>query len=227
MLQQTDDHTLAASWPSSAAAYERAVQHSRRVRRMKILLPIGALLITCTFIGVSVVRAYLPENIQIESAKIENGKVVMEKPAISGRNSEGISYSLRASRALQDIKNPNIIALENIAAAVPVNDKIIATVNALGGVFDRGADYLDLNQPFTLNLSSGIDAKFNSAKLDIKGGTLDTPDPVEINTKGASIVANSLQIKDKGRTMLFTGQVRLQIEPSTLQKNDSVETVQP
>lgn len=227
MLQSTENSALSAGWATGADAYVKAVQHSRRVRRMKVLLPVGALLISCAFVGVSVVRAYLPENIQIESAKIENGKVVMEKPAISGRNSDGVSYSLRAARALQDIKNPNIIALEDIAAAVPVNDKIIATVNAIGGIFDRGANFLDLNQPFTLNLSSGIDAKFNSAKLDIQGGTLDTPDPVEINTKGASIVANSLKIKDKGRTMQFTGQVRLTIEPSSLQKNNSLEAAQP
>ena len=40
--------------------------------------------------------SYLPENLQIASAKIENGKVVMEKPAIAGRNEDGISYSMRA-----------------------------------------------------------------------------------------------------------------------------------
>jgi lipopolysaccharide export system protein LptC len=201
------------------------VSHSRRVRRLRVLLPAGALAITLAFVAVSLVRGLMPDELQIESAKIEDGKVVMEKPAIAGRNSDGVRYSMRAERALQDIKNPNMITLETIAAAVPVNDKVIARV--VSGIFDRGANVLDLDKPFTLNLSSGIDAQFGSAYLDIAGGTMKTEDPVAIQTKGASIVANSLEMKDKGRTMIFSGSVKLNIEPSALRSNRSMEAAQP
>jgi lipopolysaccharide export system protein LptC len=56
---------------------------------------------------------------------------------------------------------------------------------------------------------------------------METKDPVAIQTKGASIVAKSLNMKDKGRTMIFSGDVRLNIEPSALRNNRSVETIQP
>jgi lipopolysaccharide export system protein LptC len=225
MLQRTDDSAQVAGHAPGANAYRQAVRHSARVRRLKVLLPVGAVLISFMFIGVSIVRAYLPDNLEIASAKIENGKVVMEKPAISGRNADGVNYSMRAERALQDIKNPNIITLETIAAAVPVNEKVVARVEAIGGVFDRGSEFLNLDKPFTLNLNSGLDAQFNSARLDIKGGTMETSDPVAIQTKGASIVAKSLNIKDKGRTITFTGDVRVDIEPSALRNNGSMEAV--
>jgi len=227
MLQSTHEGLSTAGHRSGAEAYMRAVSHSRRVRRLRILLPLAALLVTLAFIAVSVARSLMPDELQIESAKIEDGKVVMEKPAISGRNSDGVRYSMRAERALQDIKNPNMITLETIAAAVPVSDKVIARVVATSGIFDRSANFLNLDQPFTLNLSSGIDAQFGSARLDISGGTMKTDDPVAIQTKGASIVANSLEMKDKGRTMIFAGAVKLNIEPSALRSNRSMEAVQP
>ncbi len=227
MLQTTHDGLPTADSGSGAEAYRRAVNHSRRVRRLRFLLPVAALGITLAFVAVSFVRGLMPEEVQIESAKIEDGKVVMEKPAIAGRNSDGVRYSMRAERALQDIKNPNMITLETIAAAVPVNDKVVANVVATSGIFDHGANILDLDKPFTLNLSSGIDAQFGSAHLDISGGTMKTDDPVAIQTKGASIVANSLEMKDKGRTMIFSGSVKLNIEPSALRSNRSMEAAQP
>ncbi|MFL0694110.1 MAG: LPS export ABC transporter periplasmic protein LptC [Agrobacterium tumefaciens] len=227
MLEATHQGLPPLERRSEADAYRRAVSHSRRVRRLRFLLPVVALAITLAFVAVSFVRSLMPDELQIESATIEDGKVVMEKPAIAGRNDEGVRYSMRAERALQDIKNPNIIALETIAAAVPVNDKIIARVVASSGIFDRGANTLNLDKPFTLNLSSGIDAQFNSANLDIAGGTMKTNDPVAIQTKGASIVANSLEMKDKGRTMIFAGSVKLNIEPSAIQSNRSTEAAQP
>jgi len=227
MLEATHQGLPPLERRSEADAYRRAVSHSRRVRRLRFLLPVVALAITLAFVAVSFVRSLMPDELQIESATIEDGKVVMEKPAIAGRNDEGVRCSMRAERALQDIKNPNIIALETIAAAVPVNDKIIARVVASSGIFDRGANTLNLDKPFTLNLSSGIDAQFNSANLDIAGGTMKTNDPVAIQTKGASIVANSLEMKDKGRTMIFAGSVKLNIEPSALRSNRSMEAAQP
>lgn len=227
MLQSTHDGLQGTGRGNGTDAYRKAIRHSRRVRRLRVLLPIAALLVTLAFVAVSLVSSLMPDELQIESAKIEDGKVVMEKPAIAGRNSDGVRYSMRAERALQDIKNPNLITLETIAAAVPVSNKVIARVVATSGLFDRGTNTLNLDKPFTLNLSSGIDAQFGSANLDIAGGSMKTNDPVAIQSKGASIVANSLEMKDKGRTMIFTGSVRLNIEPAALRSNRSMEAVQP
>jgi lipopolysaccharide export system protein LptC len=200
------------------SAYGDAVFHSARVRRLKILLPVAAAVISAIFIIVSVVRTYLPENIKIEGAKIENGKVVMEKPAISGRNSDGINYSMLAERALQDIRNPNLITLETIKAAVPVSDDLIARVEASAADYDRSTDNLVLGSPFTILLSNGLTADFRSARLDIKGGSMTTQDPVSIKKDGASVVANSLKMTDKGRVITFEGNVRMNVDPSAIRK---------
>src|SRR5690606_40247058 len=140
----------------------------------------------------------------IENARIENGKIVMERPAIAGRNDDGISYSMTAVRALQDIQNPNMITLEDVKAAVPVDENTIARVVATAGIFDRGTDRLQLTAPFDVNLSNGTTAKFQSADLDVVSSTLSHDDPVTITTEQASSVAQSLKVTDKPRTITFT-----------------------
>jgi lipopolysaccharide export system protein LptC len=207
---------FAAALEPRVDAYQAALAHSALVHKLKILLPILAGVISAAFIGVSIIRAYLPENLSIENARIENGKIVMERPAISGRNKDGISYSMTANRALQDIQNPNMITLEDVKAAVPVNDDVIARVTATGADFDRGTDMLDLNAPFDVNLSNGITARFKSAHLDVNAGVMDSPEHVDISMKEGSIVAESLKITDKGRTITFKGQVRLHLDPATI-----------
>ncbi|WP_373458542.1 LPS export ABC transporter periplasmic protein LptC [Neorhizobium huautlense] len=203
-----------------ARAYRLALSHSARVKKLKVLLPVAALIISLIFIGVSFIRTFVPENLTIQSAKIENGKIVMESPAIAGRNDDGISYSMTATRALQDIADPNMISLENVKAAMPMSKDVIARVVASGGIFDRATDRMRLTAPFDVNLSNGLTAKFQSANLDVKAGTLDTPDTIRISTPEASIVADSLKITDKGKTITFTGGVRVDLEAASLNKQD-------
>jgi lipopolysaccharide export system protein LptC len=188
------------------------------VRRLKILLPVLAVVISMAFIAVSWIRTMFPENLTIAGARIENGRVVMEKPAISGRNADGISYFMNARRALQAIVNPSDIELEDIDAAVPVRGDLVARIKASGAKYDRDTDKLDLTKPFVVQLSSGLRASFQSAHLDVRGGLMQTDAPVEITAKGATLVANSMKISDKGRIMNFSGKVRMEVEPTSVRR---------
>lgn len=218
MLERPTQHEQATPLSGKdGSAYSAAVRHSARVKRLRILLPVAAVVVSMIFIAVSAIRAWLPEEVSIESARIESGKIVMEKPAISGRNGQGIAYSMTATRALQDVANPNVMTLENVLAAVPMND-IVAQVNAAAGIFDRALKQMQMTAPFTINLSNGIQASFRSAAIDIAAGTLSSDEPVNITTKDGSIVAQSLRMTDKGRNITFAGQVRVKAAPTTIRK---------
>ena len=201
--------------------YKDAIFHSTRVRRLRVLLPLAALSVSLVFVAVSVIRAYLPAEIQIEGAKIEDGKVVMERPAIAGRNKDGINYSLLAEKALQDIKNPNMITLKTIKASMPVNTDVIAHVTARSADFDRQADTLKLTEPFTIIMDNGLRAEFKTAFLDVKKGDLSSEDQVSIFRGGMSVVARSLKMTDKGSVIELDGQVQVHIEPSALNNSAS------
>jgi lipopolysaccharide export system protein LptC len=209
---------LPHSGPTLADAYAVAARHSRLVRRLKVILPLVAVLIGVVFIGVSVVRAFLPENLQVENATIENGKIVMQNPAISGRNKQDISYSMKAVRALQDIANPDIITLETIHAEMPVNDTLVATVEATSGIYDRGGNTLNMNAPFSISMNNGLVADFQTAYLDINAGEMQTKKPIAISMNGGSIVAQSLRMTDKGRIVTFEGMVKVVVDPKAIRK---------
>jgi lipopolysaccharide export system protein LptC len=209
---------LSLSRMSPAELYARATRHSGTVRRLKMLLPILAVVISMAFVAVSWIRTMFPENLTIAGARIENGRVVMEMPAISGRNEDGISYFMNARRALQAIMNPSDIELEDIDAAVPVRGDLVARIKASGAKYDRDTDKLDMTKPFEVQLSSGLKASFQSAHLDVRGGLMSSDDPVSIISKGATLVANSLKITDKGRIMNFSGKVRLKVDPTAVRR---------
>ena len=212
--------TSAQGMGVTAEAYRLATRHSRRVRLLKIALPAAALLIGAVFAAVSIVRTYLPANLQVESATIEDGKLVMRYPAIAGRNKDGISYSMKAERALQDMKQPDVITLENITAKMPVNEKTTAEVLAQTGVYDRGKNLLDMTAPFTINLNNGLTAAFRSANLDVNGGTMSTTEPVSIRSPSASIVAQSLRMTDKGRIITFEGKIVVDVDPAAIRNRE-------
>lgn len=210
---------FADSGTTSSDAYASAARHSARVRRLKVILPLIASIIAMIFVAVSFVRAFLPEELQLETATIENGKIVMQNPAISGRNKQDISYSMKAQRALQDIANPDLITLETIHAEMPVNDTLIATVDAASGIYNRGANTLDMNAPFTISMNNGVNADFQSAYLDINAGEMETKRPIAISMNGGSIIAQTLRMTDKGRIVTFEGMVKVNVDPSTIRKN--------
>ncbi len=197
-------------------AYAMAKRHSARVRRLKVALPIAATAISLAVIGVSLARTWIPDEVSLQSASIEDGKIVMEKPALAGRNNKGFDYSMNADRALQDISSPNLMTLEKVLAAVPMND-IVAQVVAQEGILDRTTNRLKMTAPFDINLSNGLKARFQSANVDLKAGTMESDQRVDITTKEGSIVAESLRIADNGKTIVFSGQVRARIAASTIQ----------
>lgn len=215
-----DAQAVAPHAHASADAYRLAARHSARVRRLKVALPVAALLVGLVFLAVSIARTYLPADLVVESASIEDGKLVMLNPAISGRNDDGISYSMKAERALQDIKQPDVITLENIRAKMPVNETTIATVEAATGVYDRGGNLLDMTAPFTIRLNSGLEAAFRNAHLDINAGRMHTDEPVSIRSREASIVAQSLRMTDKGKVIVFEGKVVVDVDPAAIRNRE-------
>lgn len=216
----TQAPTGAQGIAAAAEAYRLATRHSARVRVLKIALPVVAIIIGVVFIIVSIVRTYLPSDLQVESATIEDGKIVMRNPAISGRNKDGVSYSMKAERALQDMKQPDVLTLENIKAKMPVNESTIAEVVATTGVYDRGKNLLDMTAPFTISLNTGLEAAFRSAHLDIDGGSMSSEEPVSIRSREASIVAQSLRMTDKGRVVVFEGKVVVDVDPAAIRNRE-------
>lgn len=204
----------------SHAQYKRALSHSRLVRVLKILLPLAAALVVVAFVVVSWLDNLVPDGVGIESVVIRDGKLVMQSPVMSGQSSDARPYTMRAARAIQDLSIPDVIVLEDIIADLPAPNGDKAILNAISGTYNRTAQTMMFDQAFSLTTEAGMTAQLQSANIDMASGGLTSDAPVSISSGGASVVAQSMQITDKGRVIIFHDKVRMTINPSALKSKD-------
>lgn len=206
----------------SHGEYKKAVAHSRLVRRLKLALPLASALVVVAFFAVSWFDGLAPEGVEIESATIEGGKLVMKNPVLSGQGSNDRPYMMRAERAIQDLSTPDVIVLETIVADLFVSAGEKAVVNAESGTYDRANETLVFDRPFNIATEGGMTAHMQSANIDLAAGNFATSDPVSIQSAEASIVAQSMEMLDKGRIITFKDTVRMTIAPSAVRAKDGV-----
>lgn len=195
-------------------AFDRAARHSRRVRRLKILLPVAASFIAVAFLGYSLLPSTGAGGIDLRMLSIEGGKLVMENPTLGGFTDENLPYTMTAERARQAIGGQgDAIQLEGIRATVPIDRQDQATISAEGGIYDRQNNRLALDGAITLRTTSGILARLQSAEVDMASNVLSTEKPVEIEMSGMQIRADSFRAADGGKTLVFQDRVLVQIDP--------------
>ncbi|MCX8278590.1 LPS export ABC transporter periplasmic protein LptC [Phyllobacterium sp. 0TCS1.6C] len=204
-----------------SAIFKAAERHSRRVRLLKIALPVVAIISAVVFSWFTFFSATgLPSNISLDKADIEDGKLVMTNPKLDGFTKDKLPYKMSALRALQQVGNSSVVSLEGIDAEIPLGDELRAQVKARTGVFDNANRQLTLDSDIRLVTSDGMTAELKSANIDIAGNTMSTNDPVSITSKDGSIVAGSMQVGEGGKVVTFEKRVRLVIQPTKLQEGE-------
>lgn len=201
-------------------AFVRARRHSRRVRLLKVGLPVAAVVMMAAFFLRSWV--VLPDGVTIDlgSTAIEDGRLVMADPRLEGLTGDSRAYRMTATRAIQNIGAADQIDLEGIDATVPFDSGNWMTIRTDAGRFDREGNTLEIDTDITVETDNGIRALLRSAQVDIGAGTLDTSEPVEISMDGGRIQADSLAVRERGAVMIFENRVRMHLDRAPLQSDD-------
>jgi lipopolysaccharide export system protein LptC len=195
-----------------------ANRHSRRVRFLKFAIPVFALLASGAFAAVTFFRPAAIAGVSTEGVSLSDGRVVMANPKLDGMTKDKRPYKMQAERALQDIKKDGLIELQRITAEIPFGATTTATLKALNGFYDNTGRKLEFNKPIELNTSDGMTAKLLSAKIDIGNNLLSTSEPVDIRTRSAHITADSLEVSEGGKRLVFDKRVRLTLDPKQISK---------
>ena len=197
-------------------AFVHAVRHSRRVRALKVALPVLGGLLAFGFAGYSYILTPPKISVDVTGTAIRDGKLVMSNPKLDGFTRDNRPYSMTAMRAVQDIGEPDVIGLEQIAATFPISQTGSATVDAPAGVYDQSSDTLDITGEMTVTTSDGMVARFKSAFLDVGTGRLTSSEPVDIRTGGSHVTAESMALSEGGKLIVFENSVRVRIERGQL-----------
>lgn len=203
--------------------YAAALRHSKRVRVLKIAFPVVTLLAIFAFVGTTMITRALPEGASVDSAAISEGKLVMSNPIMTGRMGDDQSYSVKATRAIQDLAAQSVIRLEDIVADFPFNGSEMAVLSAISGIYNRDEQFLSFDQPFTVTTEAGMTAELSSAHIDIKSGKLSSDQQVKIDTDKATLIAQSLTMENNGATITFDNGVRMTIKPGAVKAASAKE----
>ncbi len=195
--------------------FNNARRHSFMVGFLKGALPVLALGLVAWFIAMSLLANTGIENVTVKSAGISNGKLIMESPKLNGFNKKNNTYNLIANRAVQDLKKPSIIQLENIHAKIPLDTGGYADVAANAGTYNSDKEWLSLSKDILVVGKDGTEIELDTAEIDLKKGNLSSNSPVTVKTPTANIQADGLEVVDNGSVIIFTQRVRVTIQPAT------------
>jgi lipopolysaccharide export system protein LptC len=207
-------HDAVVTPTSRAEAFRRAQRHSRRVRLLKILLPVSAVAVAGAFISASWLDEAAEAPVEATSAAFSEGKLVMANPKLEGMTSANLPYTMTAGRAVQDSLASGLYQLDDIDAKLPIGGGVWATVDASGAVFDRDKNTIEFKTGLALTTTDGLAAQFKSAIIDVGNGGLTTSEPVDIQlASGMRVSSESMTVLENGKILIFENRVRLQMKP--------------
>lgn len=191
------------------ARYRKAMRHSLFVRILKIALPTISLVVAGGFFAFTYFVPDLPEGVGFGSIDVTNNAIVMENPHVSGFTNNGRSYELKADRAEQSLEDTKVVTLQKIGATIGLGNDDTAKVDATTGTYNADTQRLRLDESIQLSTSTGIAGTLQSADIDMKAGTMRSDQPIDFSAQGSRILANSVEVQDRGKRILFRNGVKV------------------
>jgi lipopolysaccharide export system protein LptC len=194
--------------------YRTALRHSRRVRWLRIGVPIG---IAVLLIGVVVID-YMPPiggfQLPGELGKlvIHGTKITMQEPRLTGFTLDSRAYEFYAKAAAQDITKPNLVELDDLHAKMEMQDKSSVAMSADNGIYDVKSEMLTLNGNIHLVSTTGYEGRLSEAVIDVRKGNVVSDKPVSVKMLNGFLNAQRLDIADNGSVVRFAG-VAMTLQP--------------
>jgi lipopolysaccharide export system protein LptC len=206
--------------PDREQAFARARRRSGRVRLLRLAILIGGLGAVGAVVVVTFFNPFATKlgSLGFNALSVEGTKIVMDRPKLAGFRSDGQAYLLTAERALQDIKQPNMVQLQKVAGDIGASGGEATHLTADAGVYDNLAEHMELSG--NVRIKNGrFTVLLRSARFDFKSGAYGSDERVEIQGgDGTTIFADRGSALNHGQELTFEGHVRTNIVPQTNQE---------
>jgi lipopolysaccharide export system protein LptC len=209
--------TSAAPQPAGAGerdifdtAFDTALRHSRRVRFLRRFIPVCCVAVLAGPVLWGVVSPYarVVPDVKVNAISLSGTKVTMEAPKLSGFRKDQKSYEVTAREAVQDIKVPTIIELNQLVARMEQEKNSFARLSSDWGRFDQTADRLDLKGNVRVRTDNGYEVDLLSARVNMKSGDVSSAEPVTVRTKTGTVSSDTVDVRENGKVVVFDGRVR-------------------
>jgi len=217
---------VALPWPTGWAGAPASNPYSRRVARLKLILPaIGAALLLTVAAWPRL--APLFDRLRFAWPAIdlrEARELRMLNPRYIGTDRQNHPFLVTAATGRQVPDRQDLMALEKPQADLQTRGGAKIVLNGDSGVYQGQPQLLDLFRNVTLVHQNGTHFLTQSAHLDLSVNSGSGHEPIEGHGPSGDVWGQGFEITDKGDTIVFTGDSRL-IASST--KPAAVATAAP
>jgi len=199
--------------PRRLTEQRRARANSRRVRRLRILLPLVATIIAFVLIGAAILPKLFPLA-ALSGLSLTADGLVMNEPRLAGHLGGGRRYEVIADRAVQSLLNPSRLTLEGLAANLDMGEGEKVTINGNNAAYDTDTEILQLSDGVTIASTDGSTVSLPAATVDLRAGAVDADGGIQIDSPRGRIVAGGISVTDGGALIRLTGGVSITINPA-------------
>lgn len=186
-----------------------AARHSRRVRFLRRAIPWLCAAVALFLVLRMLIGAFItgPGGL-VAGLSIQDRKVVMDKPRLSGFKRDGSAYEMNAEKAIQDLKNPNLVEMVRLSARIQQGAQGWTNLSGDSGFYDSKIERLDVRGNVRVKTENGTEAVLQDALIEFKAGTVVTEKPVEVKMNIGQVSSDRMRVLDNGRKFVFEGRVR-------------------
>ncbi len=201
---------------SPRATLLSARRYSVFVKFMKGALPMAALaLAVLVLVYVLQPREAGRMALTFERLGRVEGDLTMLKPRLSGTDNDGLPFMVSAASAVQEQRGSDRVRLEGVVADISLKDGTALHLTAAKGVVDTKRHLLEVSSGIHVTSQDGYDARTESAKADLKTGTLHGESRIEAQGKFGRITADRFALNRETRQLQFSGNVQMLIDKTT------------
>ncbi len=191
-------------------------RHSRRVDRLRFILPTMALMILVLIMAWPWLNGgyhgiIMP--VLSRAAGLDTDAMRMHQPRYVGRTKEQEPYEVSAESAFLDPKNQDKIHLDRITAVVEQRTAENVHVRANEGLFYRSRGTLDLRGDLELRVGERYTFNTSEASVNFRAGEMVGPMPVTGKGPIGTLAADRFNVSNHGKLLRFKGRVQVVYQP--------------
>lgn len=187
--------------------FEDAERHRRRVKRLKIALPLlAAAAVAAIFISLVVNRR---EEVHVAGGTAPG--IEMSAPVLKGTGENGKPFEVSAAEAVQT--RGGVIEVRDIKARIELEDGVV-TLAAASGKIAPEANTASATGGVRIELNGETVFETESATADLKAGIVTGDEKVRVTGAMGTIEAAGFRVEKSVRRVTFTGGVTSTIDPA-------------
>lgn len=190
-------------------------RYSSFVSAMKIVLPLGALILFGVILVYSgIFRSKDKLDIAFREIDTSPSDLRMVSPRVAGVTGDGKPYVITADNATQDPARPNFVTLENIQADIKFNEEEDwMSLTASGGSYNSELQTLDLQEQIDIFTTWGYEIHGEDATVDFDEGVLRSDKEIKGHGPLGTLRADRMRADHASQVLRFDGHVKMLILP--------------